>query len=143
MRVSKVIEAIQEVKELTESSIHGSLAESGRKRFDGYRVTCSDDSKYSVVVDNEQDCCESWGYLTSEDNLSEFIGAQLLDVTVTDEVLNTKVLEPNSLQAEDCVFVTFQTDRGAFQLVAYNQHNGYYGHEVIIALDDRVIQEYK
>lgn len=141
--MSKVIESIQEVKGLPESAIHSSLAESVWNRFDGYQVTCSDGSKYSVVIDNGQGCCEHWGYLTSEDNLREFIGAQLLDVTVTDKVLNTKVLEPDSLQAEECVFVTFQTDKGDFQLVAYNQHNGYYGHDVLIALNDRVIQDYR
>lgn len=133
-----IIESIQEVKGMTEKSIHSSLPVSARTSYDGYQITCSDGGKFSVVIDNGQDCCENWGYLTSEDDLSEFIGARLLSVHTTDKALNTKVLEKDKLKTKECVFVTFQTDKGNFQIVAYNQHNGYYGHDVIIAACDRV-----
>ena len=34
------------------------------------------------------------------------------------------------------VFVNFDTSAGLFQLVAYNQHNGYYGHEVLVVSNE-------
>jgi hypothetical protein len=141
--MSKIIQSIKDIQELKSKDIHLDLKEYPWITYDGYQVTCTDGSKYSVVICNEQNCCENWGYLASEDDLSNFVGGRLLDVVTTDEALNTKILKPYSLQTEECIFVTFKTDKGDFQLVAYNQHNGYYGHDIIVAMNDKVIKEYR
>lgn len=99
-------------------------------RFDGYEIT-TNKQIIQFGIDNCQRCCESWGYFSSEDNLNEFIGAKLLDIQLTDTALNTKKLE--GLSSEDnLMFVTFETNKGFFQLTAYNGHNGYYGHDAVI-----------
>lgn len=99
-------------------------------RFDGYEIT-TNKQIIQFGIDNCQRCCESWGYFSSEDNLNEFIGAELLDIQLTDTALNTKKLE--GLSSEDILmFVTFETNKGFFQLTAYNGHNGYYGHDAVI-----------
>lgn len=99
-------------------------------RFDGYEIT-TNKQIIQFGIDNCQRCCESWGYFSSEDNLNEFIGAELLDIQLTDTALNTKKFE--GLSSEDnLMFVTFETNKGFFQLTAYNGHNGYYGHDAVI-----------
>lgn len=102
--------------------------------FDGYRIT-TDKQTILVGIDNGQCCCEHWGYLTSEDDLDVFIGAQLGNVRVTDTALNTaveKAVGDLGMYEGSCMFVTFETSEGDFQFVAYNEHNGYYGHEAMV-----------
>lgn len=103
---------------------------------DGYEVI-TDKQRITVLIDNGQNCCENYGYLSSEDDLSSFVGASLLDVKLADTQLNDAMLERNGFRSGDefyggIMFVTFETDRGPFQLVAYNEHNGYYGHQATV-----------
>ena len=66
----------------------------------------------------------------SEDNTSEFIGAQLLAVTVTDTALKTYIVKDlKNLEEGRVMFVDLKTSTGVLQFVAYNAHNGDYGHE--------------
>ena len=60
---------------------------------------------------------------------------------LTDTALNTKMVEAKEdiYETGGIQFVTFNTDRGAFQLAVYNAHNGYYGHEILIAFGDDVV----
>lgn len=79
---------------------------------------------------NEASCCESWGYFMSEDDLSRFIGAKLYDIKLVDTALNTQKLV--DVYDGGIMFVNFETDRGTLQFVAFNEHNGYYGHDAFI-----------
>lgn len=82
-------------------------------------------------IDMEPSCCETTGFFMSEDDLYPFIDSALLKVTVTDTALKThEVID--GVESDMVMFVTFETDRGAFQFVAYNIHNGYYGHTASI-----------
>ena len=113
----------------------------GSTSMDGYRVQ-TDLHTFHVLVSNGQSCCESWGYLCSEDNPQQFLGAELLEVRLTDTALKPEVVEKSGYYGGDCggiQFVDFVTDRGTFQLAVYNAHNGYYGHEVLIAKDEEII----
>lgn len=113
----------------------------GKSNMDGYRVQ-TDLHTFHVLIDNNQSCCETWGYLSSEDDPQQFIGAKLLEVRLTDKALKSKVVENSGYYGDDCggiQFVDFITDRGAFQLAVYNAHNGYYGHEILIAKDEDVL----
>ena len=98
--------------------------------YDGYIITTS---KREIVagIDNTSSCCEKWGYITSHDNPSDFIGAKLLDVRITDSLLKTAHL-PMDVYNDSAIFITFFTDKGDFQLVVYNEHNGYYSHSVVV-----------
>lgn len=105
----------------------------GRDKFDGYEIT-TNKQIIQFGIDDCQRCCESWGYFSSEDNLNEFIGAELLDIQLTDTALNTKKFEEQGLSTNflDTMFVTFKTNKGLFQLTVYNEHNGFYGHDAVI-----------
>lgn len=107
----------------------------------GYRIE-TDQHIYHVLISNGQCCCESWGYISSEDDLNYFIGAELFYVNLTDKALNKQRVEDSGYYDGDCggiQFVDFVTDRGTFQLAVYNAHNGYYGHGIMIAKDNDII----
>lgn len=92
-------------------------------------------------ISNVQACCEDWGYLWCNDDLNDFIGAQLLNVKVTNElgekcICTQKINDAVSGVYEGLVmFVTFETDRGDLQFVAYNAHNGSYSHRATVKCD--------
>jgi len=91
----------------------------------------------TLAIDDEPSCCESWGYFLTEDDTAKFIGAKLLGLEVTDTNRSTKTFENDFTASDDTnvyiddgdvLFVDIRTDRGVLQFVAYNAHNGYYGH---------------
>lgn len=100
----------------------------------GYAIT-TNEQVIKLLIDDEQSCCENFGYFMSEDDFNDFIGAQLIDVKITDTELKEGLLEKNDLDIEseyfegDVMFVDIVTSKGTLQFVAYNEHNGYYGHE--------------
>lgn len=97
----------------------------------GYRITTSDDIEILLLIESETWCCESWGYLMSEDETSRFVGAKLYDVISVDEAFYSKSLRniPKA-DAGGTVFINLETSIGVLQFVAYNAHNGNYGHTV-------------
>lgn len=114
---------------------------SGGGDYDGYRVTTVKHT-FMVLISNEQNCCEEWGYLSSNDDLDYYIGAVLREVKLTDTALNQKVLDKPALEYFDSggvQFVDFATNKGTFQLAVYNGHNGYYGHSVFVTKDNTII----
>lgn len=113
----------------------------GYADMDGYKVD-TDKHVFYVLIDNGQSCCENWGYMTSEDDLNYFVGAELLDVKVTDTTLNQKVLTKMNneyIDTSEIQFVDFITNKGTFQLAVYNSHNGYYGHGIVVAKDNEIL----
>lgn len=104
----------------------------------GYQIT-TNKRVISCQIADYQSCCENYGYLSSEDNLDDFIGAELKDVTVTDTALST--MKVPDLYELNAVFVNVETDRGTFQIAVYNSHNGYYGHKTRIQIGDTVQYE--
>lgn len=100
--------------------------------YSGYVIT-TDKQKISLLIDNYQQCCESVGYFLSDDDIRSFIGSKLLGIKITDTELKKGLLKKNELD-EECfeggiMFVDIETSKGTLQFVAYNEHNGYYGHE--------------
>lgn len=86
-------------------------------------------------IDNDQQCCEWWGYFMSEDDLDTFVGAKLLRVEVVDTCLRKEKLV--DVYDGGTMFVDLVTDRGVLQFVAYNDHNGYYGHYATVRSTQR------
>lgn len=114
----------------------------GRRKMAGYEVT-TNKSHFLILIDNEQSCCEDWGYISSEDNLQEFVQSELLDIVLTDTALDsfsTSIIEMIKYPDEGGIqFVTFKTSKGDFQLAVYNAHNGYYGHGIIVAENNKIL----
>jgi hypothetical protein len=104
---------------------------------DGYEIV-TDKQTIHILIDNEQSCCEQWGYLTSEDDLNSFIGAELFGITKTDTELKTY-----DLPEEECavIFVNLETSQGTLQFTVYNIHNGYYGHTVVVRSEQLNIED--
>ena len=119
-------ETITAINEITEGERWSSMA--------GYEVL-TDKQRITLMIDNESSCCERWGYFFSEDDVAQFVGAQLLGIELTDTALKPESLKANDLNPGhewfegSLMFVTLNTSKGPLQFVAYNEHNGYYGHE--------------
>lgn len=98
---------------------------------DGYEIK-TDKQVIKLLISNGQSCCEAWGYFMSENELEPFEGAEIIDITVTDTALSTIVFEkwlgPEDMDMGGMMFVNINTNKGVLQFVAYNAHNGYYGH---------------
>ena len=100
--------------------------------LEGYKIT-TDRQVIKLGIDNGQSCCENWGYFMSEDDVQSFVGSILIGIELTDTQLK-KVEEfdiDNSYEG-DAMFVNLKTNNGLLQFVAYNEHNGYYGHEACV-----------
>lgn len=99
----------------------------------------------TLAISDESACCESWGYFLTEDDTRKFIGAELRGVKITETNRSTKTFnDPKAswdddgnvhLEDGDVMFVDIETDRGPLQFVAYNSHNGYYGHRARVQSD--------
>lgn len=102
--------------------------------YSGFEVV-TDKQSIKMFIDNIQSCCERWGYFWCNENPQDFVGAELRSVILTDTELNQAQMKANDLNPSDkwfeggVMFVNLETDKGTLQFVAYNDHNGYYGHE--------------
>ena len=100
--------------------------------LEGYKIT-TNKQVIKLGIDNGQSCCENWGYFMSEDDVQSFVGSILIGIELTDTQLK-KVEEfdiDNSYEG-DAMFVNLKTNNGLLQFIAYNEHNGYYGHEACV-----------
>jgi hypothetical protein len=112
----------------------------------GFQIVTTEQT-VTLAIDDESSCCESWGYFLTEDDTEKFIGAELRGVSITDTNRSHRTFiaygaegypgfdaEGNTdLDDGDVMFVDIETDRGVLQFVAYNAHNGYYGHEARVS----------
>lgn len=123
---------MSKIKSIDETSFDHN-ASGYNSNFDGFVVTCEDGSTVKIGIESGQCCCENWGYLVSEDDLSDFIGATITEVEVVDEALDaSKVPE---LYEGSSMFINVETTKGKFQVVAYNEHNGYYSHNAVVVIN--------
>ena len=74
-----------------------------------------------VVRDSMQQCCEE-RYMTTDDNLSDFIGSNLLYVGVRDVIKQSE----KGGGWDDIQFLLVTTTIGIFTIESHNEHNGYY-----------------
>jgi hypothetical protein len=111
---------------------------------EGCKVYVDDVYLISFKIQQGQECCEEYGLLTSEDDVQSFIGAELLDITITqqfgiydgEEYITQELNEFIRCGGDtNVVFITFETSNGPLQFVFYNIHNGWYGHSVTIFSD--------
>ena len=99
--------------------------------FEGFQIV-TDKQTIKLGISDEQSCCERSGYFMSNDDIKEFEGANLIDIAIADTALNVKKLENEDLYESNLMFVNLNTSEGLLQFVAYNCHNGYYGHEAVV-----------
>ena len=111
------------------------------EEFDGYKISTTD-GVIEIAVDSYTQCCENWGYISSNDhyNLNDFCGAEILAIKYTqkiDEVLETVAMQlsKEGVTLDNVYFITFETSKGTLQFAVYNEHNGYYGHDCYVSCD--------
>lgn len=100
--------------------------------FEGYVIVLEDGSEIKVGIDDSQQCCEQAGYLTSSDHLQDFIGEEFISISLVDTPIIGIDLKSIEVDEGSCMFVNIETSNGILQLVCYNEHNGYYSHEVVV-----------
>ena len=92
----------------------------------GYTFIMNDGSKISFKMQHDQKCCENFGAYTDSSPLFDtFIGAVFESFKVGEKI-RTSGSDERKLEVD--VF----TDRGKIKIVFYNEHNGYYSHDVSI-----------
>jgi len=101
------------------------------RMFEGFIIHTTD-QLIQLGVEHDQQCCETWGALASEDNFAEFIGAEVLNLARVDRALNTKTLPEEGYDCGSAIFVNVNTTKGLLQFTVYNYHNGYYGHDAVV-----------
>lgn len=121
------------IRSITETSI---AVDAKYQNYDGYKVE-TDEGVFFIVIENDSQCCENWGYLSSNDELHEFEGSELYSVNIVDTKLET--VEDVCSYEGDCMFVNLETSGGTLQLVCYNEHNGYYGHHAMLLAGEKEI----
>lgn len=97
--------------------------------YDGYLIV-TDKQTIKLGISNGQSCCEDYGYFMTNDNLEEFKGANIHKIDIVDDCL-VKEKAPDIYEG-GVMFVNIETDKGTLQFTAYNEHNGYYGHEALV-----------
>lgn len=75
--------------------------------------------------------------LNLSEDPQEFIGAELRGIVKVDTNRTARRIghaygDDVYLEQGEAMFVDIETDRGVLQFVAYNAHNGYYGHDVTV-----------
>ena len=129
------MEIIRSIKSLDDFKLK--LAQSDyESSYEGFEIV-TDRQRILFGISNQNCCCESWGHLSSEDNLDYFVGSALLGIKQTDEALKTH----DVLDEAGVIFVTFDTSKGPLQFAVYNAHNGYYGHAVRLVSEQLQIDD--
>ncbi len=111
------------------------------KGYEGFYVY-TNKQKIEILIDNTQDCCEIFGHISSDEDFEHFKGAELLDICIVNDRLESTDLKGRSLDdyvwdSEECrvLFVNLITGLGILQFTLYNIHNGFYGHTVKVISD--------
>lgn len=100
-----------------------------RNSMAGYEIT-TDQQIIQLGIDDYQSCCEHWGYyITTEDDIADFIGADLIDIKESSTHIGEHKEDWSEKYAAS-IFVDIITSHGVLQFVAYNEHNGYYAHGI-------------
>lgn len=124
------IKSVEEVENVNTKGKNGG-------EYNGVKVTTTDDREYLILIDNDQQCCENWGYIYLNDDPEEFVGKQIIDIHITnnaDEIHKSQleVKTDVSVECADVMFVDFvMEDATVLQLAVYNEHNGFYGHDIL------------
>lgn len=97
----------------------------------GYKIKMTDSSKNIVCkIENGQQCCENFGVYT-ENELNDFIGAQYYSVNVENDILNDN-------DGMNTIKICINTSKGKINIQFYNEHNGYYCHDVFIQTENGI-----
>lgn len=81
-----------------------------------------EDGENMSLRDDGQSCCEH-RYMTTDDDLPHYVGAELLGI----EVADGPDAEDEYGECHEQQFLRINTSKGVLVVVTHNEHNGYYG----------------
>lgn len=116
------------------------------EQYNGIRIKTTNHTIIAYISPYRK-CCEIFGSILSQADLTPFIGKKLRKVYLTNTACKTEFVdyilsqESSSSMYYRIQFINFETDAGVFQFTVYNADNGYYGHDVVISIDS--VTEYK
>ena len=132
------------IKEINVDTTFTSNACGYDSTYEGVVITLEDGKEFKFGISNCQDCCESWGYLHSSDDVTDFLGAEFISWeevdTWPDSIENPE--EEYGFDAGGFQAINVITSKGLLQFVVYNAHNGYYSHDTIVVDGEVTKQEY-
>jgi hypothetical protein len=97
----------------------------------GYKIRMSDHTKNIICkIENAHNCCEKWGIYTTS-TLDDFIGAEYYSVYVSK-------IHKKDYEEMRMIVITITTNRGNITLHFYNEHNGYYSHDVFVESENGI-----
>lgn len=122
---------------MTITKIEETNFEHNGEQYDGFVISFSDNTCVKIGIDSGAQCCEVFGYLISEDDLKSFIGSEFIRISVVDKELKKyPVIDELIDEQKEIMFIDIETNLGTFQIVAYNNHNGYYSHTGVVISRD-------
>ena len=98
--------------------------------WSGYEIIMSDVSKNIICkIDSRPQCCEEFGVCinTTLQSYSDFIGSKYYSVELKDDLSGNIDVYYSASK-----FVIIHTSKGMLTIQLYNEHNGYYPHDVYI-----------
>ena len=142
-------EKILEIREVEEYDYEDNQNELLSGIYDGYIIKTDRQEIFLFIESyNFGGCCETFGYITSEDNIQDLVGTTLHGISTTDTAYKTKkgleeIIKGHAGHSgvENTIFINLDTRKGDLQFVAYNIHNGCYGHDVLIRSRKFVLKE--
>lgn len=99
--------------------------------YEGFQIITTDQT-IKIGISSGQSCCEHFGCIITNDDTKDFIGAKIKSISRTDNELKTTKIKTPSLDEGGVMFINVETSKGLLQFVAYNSHNGYYGHDAVL-----------
>lgn len=128
------MEKIKSIKEIVTGDKYDAMT--------GFCIETDLGNDIQLLISDYQSCCEDRGYMVSEDDTNNFIGAEILAVKVVEEEDGTGAIGLNEVELKGqheygfdgggIIFVNVETNKGTLQFGVYNGHNGCYGHSVTI-----------
>lgn len=110
-----------------------------KSTYSGYRIKTEKDELLLLIFDN-QNCCEQWGYACSDENFDDYIGADFIKYEeVYSEDLGSKVDLYGDVSG--MCFLNIYTSRGKLDFAVYNAHNGHYGHTALLKVNGEIVNK--
>lgn len=138
-KFDEIIQSIEQVEDYIIKFID-EYQDYNQVKCDGYIIT-TNKSEIFVGIQNTQFCCENFGYITSNDNLNDYVGEKLVRISVTDSQRKSYNINKDQYYDGNTMFVNFTTKKGSFQLVVYNAHNGNYSHRAFVMNNTKIIEQ--
>ena len=99
----------------------------------GYKIKMNNSSKNIICkIENGQQCCERFGVYTNNE-LNNFIGAEYHSVDIGNVIFNKGDCDNMAI-----IEIFINTNRGKISIQFYNEHNGYYSHDVFIQTENGI-----